>query len=146
MIPGGGLEAGETNEECCVREVAEETGLIVKPSGPVLEIDEYYEDCRYISMYFLCEKTGETGEKLTEGEIKAGLEPRWSEKGRGGRVTVSGPGSPQRSASRWSPRPQSPWVAVRVTRPPFARSPPSPAQSPRGAAAREVATTACDNE
>ena len=77
MIPGGGLEAGETNEECCVREVAEETGLMVKPSGPVLEIDEYYEDCKYMSLYFLCEKTGETGVKLTEGEIKAGLEPRW---------------------------------------------------------------------
>lgn len=33
----------------------------------------------------------------------------------------------QRSASPWCPRPQCPYVAVRVTRPRFARSPPSPA-------------------
>ena len=31
MIPGGGIEANETPAECCIREVAEETGLIVKP-------------------------------------------------------------------------------------------------------------------
>ena len=74
---GGHFQYGESPDECLKREVAEETGLMVKPSGPVLEIDEYYEDCKYISLYFLCEKTGETGVKLTEGEIKAGLEPRW---------------------------------------------------------------------
>lgn len=57
-------------------------------------------------------------------EEGVGLEPRWREMGRGGRATVSGPGPPQPSASWWSLRPQSPWVAVRVTRPPFACSPP----------------------
>ena len=31
MIPGGGMEGDETPEECCVREAAEETGLLVKP-------------------------------------------------------------------------------------------------------------------
>ena len=31
LVPGGGEEEGETPEECCVREVEEETGLIVKP-------------------------------------------------------------------------------------------------------------------
>lgn len=51
----------------------------------------------------------------------------------------------QRSALPRSPRPRSPWVPVRVTRLSLARSPPSPAQSPRGAVARKVATTACDN-
>lgn len=35
---------------------------------------------------------------------------------------------------------------VHVTQPPLARSSPPTAQSPRGAAAREVATTACVNE
>ena len=30
LIPGGGLEENETLEECCVSEVCEETGYIVK--------------------------------------------------------------------------------------------------------------------
>lgn len=31
MVPGGGFEDGETPEECCAREVEEETGYIVQP-------------------------------------------------------------------------------------------------------------------
>ncbi len=31
LVPGGGMEAGETPETCCVREVEEETGFIVRP-------------------------------------------------------------------------------------------------------------------
>ncbi|MCR4622434.1 MAG: NUDIX hydrolase [Clostridiales bacterium] len=77
MIPGGGQEAGETYEDCCVREVGEETGLLVIPSAPALEIDEYYEDCKYLSVYFFCKVIGETPARLTEAEINAGLEKRW---------------------------------------------------------------------
>ena len=40
MIPGGGLENNESNEECCVRKIAEETGMIVDVSERMLEIDE----------------------------------------------------------------------------------------------------------
>ena len=36
MIPGGGLEPGENEMQCCVREVAEETGFIIQPSPCVL--------------------------------------------------------------------------------------------------------------
>ena len=32
LIPGGGIEEGETPEECVIREVEEETGLIVRPT------------------------------------------------------------------------------------------------------------------
>ncbi len=49
MIPGGGLEAGEDEGSCCVRELAEETGRVVLPSACALELHEYYEDCKYVS-------------------------------------------------------------------------------------------------
>ena len=42
LVPGGGEEKGETPEECCVREVEEETGLIVKPLQQFLTMYEYY--------------------------------------------------------------------------------------------------------
>ena len=77
MLPGGGLEAGEDERECCVREVAEETGFLIRPTGCVLEIDEYYEDFKWINRYFFGEVTGETAVHLTEREKKVGMEPRW---------------------------------------------------------------------
>ena len=77
MIPGGGLEAGESEAACCAREVAEETGRIVSVGECALEIDEYYEDAKYVSLYFPCEVTGTTEPRLTEREREAGMEPRW---------------------------------------------------------------------
>ncbi|MBP5157168.1 MAG: NUDIX domain-containing protein [Treponema sp.] len=77
MIPGGGMEDGEDEAACCVRELVEETGIVTKPSSCVLEIDEYYEDWKYISKYFVCEVTGSCGQKLTYRERSAGMEPRW---------------------------------------------------------------------
>ena len=47
MIPGGGLEEGETDVDCCVREVGEETGVLVEPSLPQLEIAEKAIDATY---------------------------------------------------------------------------------------------------
>lgn len=77
MIPGGGLEENETDEECVIREVAEECGLVIRSSPCVLEIDEYYEDCKWLNKYFLGEIIGETERHLTEREIEVGMEPRW---------------------------------------------------------------------
>lgn len=77
MIPGGGLEENETDEECVIREVAEECGIVIRSSPCVLEIDEYYEDCKWLNKYFLAEVTGKTERHLTEAEIEAGMEPRW---------------------------------------------------------------------
>ncbi len=77
LVPGGGLEEGETPETCCIREVEEETGFIVKPLRQFLTLNEYYEEYRYVSYYFICEVTG-TGEmRLTEAEKRRGLEPQW---------------------------------------------------------------------
>ena len=77
FIPGGGLEKDESLEVCCARELAEETGYVVKPIEQFLTINEYYEEWLFISHYFVCEITGETARKLTEREVKVGLEPRW---------------------------------------------------------------------
>ena len=77
LVPGGGLEEGETPETCCIREVEEETGFIVKPLRQFLTLNEYYEEYRYVSNYFICEVTG-TGEmRLTDAEKRRGLEPQW---------------------------------------------------------------------
>ena len=70
LVPGGGMEEGETPEICCVRETEEETGLIVTPLRQFLTLVEYYEEYRYISHYFVCEAA-------TDAEKKRGLEPRW---------------------------------------------------------------------
>ena len=77
LVPGGGIEQGETPEECCVREVEEETGVIVRPVKQFLTLYEYYEEYRYTSWYFICEAAGSGQMRLTEAEKRRGLEPRW---------------------------------------------------------------------
>lgn len=79
MIPGGGMEGNETPEECCAREIREETGYIVKPGRCFLTLNEYYEEYRYIGYYFLCDIIGEAEPSLTSAEIKRGLIPEWAE-------------------------------------------------------------------
>ena len=77
LVPGGGMEEGETPEACCIRETEEETGFIVKPLRQFLTLAEYYEEYRYISHYFICEITGAWQMRLTDAEKRRGLEPRW---------------------------------------------------------------------
>lgn len=77
LMPGGGLEEGETPEECCVREVEEETGYIVRPLHQFLTLYEYYEEYRYVSHYFSCEVTGSGQMHLTDAEVRRGVGPQW---------------------------------------------------------------------
>ena len=77
MIPGGGLENDETEKECCIREIAEETGRIVETSECMLEIDEYYEGQKWINQYFICKVIGATATKLTQREQEVGMVPKW---------------------------------------------------------------------
>ena len=77
LIPGGGLEEDETFEECCIREVEEETGVIVRPVDKFLHIYEYYEDYRYGGYYFICEVVGQGKMNPTDVEIERGIEPMW---------------------------------------------------------------------
>lgn len=77
LIPGGGLEKNETLEECCVREIQEETGYAVKPIRHFLTMKEYYEEYEYIGHYYICDVIGETQQKLTAIEAERGVTPEW---------------------------------------------------------------------
>ncbi len=77
LSPGGGLENGETPEECVVREVQEETGYIVRILRPFVNVNEYFYDRVFVSNYFVCEIIGEEKQSLTETEILHGVEPEW---------------------------------------------------------------------
>ena len=43
----------------------------------MLEIDEYYEDWKWVNRYFLGEVVGDTEVQLTKREQEVGMEPRW---------------------------------------------------------------------
>ena len=77
LIPGGGIEEGETPEDCVIREVEEETGLIVRPKEQYLLLHEYYEEYRYTGYFFVCEVTGKGQMKLTDVEKERGVQPEW---------------------------------------------------------------------
>ena len=77
LVPGGGIEGEETPEACCIREVEEETGMLVRPLKQFLTLYEYYEEYRYISHYFICEVAGTGQMRLTDAEKGRGLEPQW---------------------------------------------------------------------
>ena len=80
MTPSGGLEEGETLPECCVREIAEETGYIVKPHGdePYFLLNELYHEYKFINNFFICDLTGEQTEiRLTEAEKTQSLVLKW---------------------------------------------------------------------
>lgn len=77
MIPGGGLEAGETPEDACIREAAEETGKQVVPGNCYLVLNEFYEDWKYVTYYFTCDVVGETDRNPTKQELEVGAEPEW---------------------------------------------------------------------
>ena len=77
MSPGGGVEEGETLEECVVRELSEEAGYKVKVIKPLFKVNEYCFETLWVNNYFICELEGECERHLTESEEYNGVKPVW---------------------------------------------------------------------
>lgn len=78
MIPGGGVEDGETYPVCCERELLEETGIEVVAKEKIIEIEELFDDWRHFSHFFICDPVRDTGvTNFTEPEKEAGYENVW---------------------------------------------------------------------
>lgn len=77
-FPGGGLEDNETIEECCFREVLEETGIKVKVLAETVRVKEYFTDSVWTNIYFLCDFVEDTGVlNLVSEEVETGLHTKW---------------------------------------------------------------------
>jgi len=72
LVPGGGIEEGETSTEAVVREVREETGLDVKAGELLWHVEEVSETrgMRFVN-YFMTE--------MIAGEAKLGKDPEFDE-------------------------------------------------------------------
>lgn len=99
MSPGGGVENNETLEECCIRELKEECGYIVKPVKRFITVNEYSFETLYISNYFICESIGKCEKSLTPTEIEHGVIPRWVKLEKALQIFSTYPQKPQDHAS-----------------------------------------------
>ncbi len=53
QVPGGGLEFGESPEECCIREAKEELGIDVKVNRLLLVYNKYDKERKWHGVFIL---------------------------------------------------------------------------------------------
>jgi ADP-ribose pyrophosphatase YjhB (NUDIX family) len=67
MVPGGGIEEGESSAAAAVREVLEETGLEVETKGLIWHVEEVSERGQRFVNFFKA--------RITGGSLKLGSDP-----------------------------------------------------------------------
>jgi len=66
-FPGGGIESAETPQQACVREIAEETGLLVTVEHKLASVKHAYTHFKVVLEVFLCHYQG--GEVVLNGPV-----------------------------------------------------------------------------
>ncbi len=81
LLPGGGIDAEESPEDCVCRECLEEVGMVVRPLQKLCIIEDAYEEYCFFNTYFTVDvlKTGLPTEFVPE-EVALGLMPVWIDK------------------------------------------------------------------
>jgi mutator protein MutT len=69
-FPGGKLEAGETIEQCIVREVEEEIGIQVRVTEPLITLNHDYPQVQVTLAVYLCEYLSGTPQTIACEEVR----------------------------------------------------------------------------